>query len=86
MKKQMEIKKNVEENKKDVSPKRTDIPNSTNPADDVFKRIFQENQDFLMLKLSDLKIEKKIGSGASADVFKGVYKELDVAIKKLRFG
>lgn len=39
-----------------------------------------------MLKLNDIKIEKQIGSGASADVFKGVYREMDVAIKKLRFG
>ena len=37
-----------------------------------------------MLKLSDLKVEKQIGAGASAEVFKGTYKETDVAIKKLR--
>lgn len=37
-----------------------------------------------MLKLSDLKIDKVIGAGASADVYSGTYKEVDVAIKKLR--
>ena len=37
-----------------------------------------------MLKLADLKIEKQIGAGASAEVYKGTYKEADVAIKKLR--
>lgn len=37
-----------------------------------------------MLKLEDLKIDKQIGVGASAEVYKGSYKELDVAIKKLR--
>jgi sterile alpha motif and leucine zipper-containing kinase AZK len=36
------------------------------------------------LKLSELKVEKQIGAGASAEVFKGTYKETDVAIKKLR--
>lgn len=29
--------------------------------------------------------EKIIGTGASAEVYKGSYKEMDVAIKKLRF-
>lgn len=37
-----------------------------------------------MLKLSELKIEKQIGAGASAEVYKGTYREADVAIKKLR--
>jgi serine/threonine protein kinase len=38
------------------------------------------------LKLTDLKIEQQIGQGASAEVYKGTYKLLDVAIKKLRVG
>lgn len=37
-----------------------------------------------MLKLADLKINEQIGAGASAEVYKGTYKETDVAIKKLR--
>lgn len=37
-----------------------------------------------MLKVEELKIEKQIGAGASAEVYKGIYKETDVAIKKLR--
>lgn len=37
-----------------------------------------------MLKLTDLKDLKQIGAGASADVFKGMYKETDVAVKRLR--
>jgi len=38
-----------------------------------------------LLKLKDILFEKSIGSGASAEVFKGTYKDMDVAIKKLRF-
>jgi serine/threonine protein kinase len=38
-----------------------------------------------LLKLQDILFEKSIGSGASAEVFKGTYKDMDVAIKKLRF-
>jgi hypothetical protein len=37
------------------------------------------------INLSDLLVDKQIGSGASANVYKGTYKEMDVAIKKLRF-
>lgn len=37
------------------------------------------------INLSDLLVDKQIGSGASATVYKGTYKEMDVAIKKLRF-
>lgn len=46
---------------------------------------FKKGQDFFRIKIDDLLFEKSIGSGASADVFKGSYKEMDVAIKKLRF-
>ena len=38
-----------------------------------------------MLKLTDFKFDKQIGAGASAEVYKGMYKEMDVAIKRLRF-
>lgn len=46
---------------------------------------FKKGQDFFRIKIDDLLFEKSIGAGASADVFKGSYKEMDVAIKKLRF-
>jgi len=55
-----------------------------NPASDFLFEEFHKGQDFFMLKLADLKIEKQIGAGASAEVYKGSYKETDVAIKKLR--
>ena len=55
-----------------------------NPASKILEEEFQKGQDFFILKLSDLKIEKQIGAGASAEVYKGTYKEADVAIKKLR--
>lgn len=35
------------------------------------------------LKMEDFKIENKIGAGGSAKVYKGTYKEIDVAIKRL---
>jgi hypothetical protein len=35
--------------------------------------------------LSDFKFGEKIGSGASAEVYKSIYKEMDVAVKRLRF-
>lgn len=54
------------------------------PASKILEEEFGKGQDFFMIKLSDLKIEKQIGAGASAEVYKGTYKETDVAIKKLR--
>lgn len=39
-----------------------------------------------MLKLSDIKIEKKLAEGVSGEVFKGTYREIDVAIKRLKVG
>ena len=45
----------------------------------------KKGQEQFIIKLSDLLIEKKIGSGASAEVYKGTYREMDVAVKKLRF-
>lgn len=46
---------------------------------------FSKGLDYFRINLKDLLFEKLIGSGASADVFKGSYREMDVAIKKLRF-
>ena len=46
---------------------------------------FQKGQDFFRINIADIRIEKQIGAGASADVFKATYKENDVAVKKLKF-
>ncbi|CDW80632.1 protein kinase domain containing protein [Stylonychia lemnae] len=62
----------------------TDQNNANNPAGLILEEEFQKGQEYFMLKLADLKVEKQIGAGASAEVFKGTYKETDVAIKKLR--
>jgi hypothetical protein len=40
-------------------------------------------EDHYLLNITELKIEKLIGSGGSAKVYKGTYKEIDVAIKRL---
>lgn len=40
-------------------------------------------EDHYLLNITELKIEKMIGSGGSAKVYKGTYKEIDVAIKRL---
>ena len=53
-------------------------------AGDFLEEEFKKGQDF-RIKIEDLLFEKSIGSGASADVYKGSYKEMDVAIKKLKF-
>ena len=77
---QVEQKKAQQEANKNVSP----MSQANNPASKILEEEFQKGQDFFLLKLADLKIEKQIGSGASAEVYKGTYKEADVAIKKLR--
>ena len=74
MKKQMAEKKEEDVKKREES----------DPATRILEEEFQKGQEFFMLKLQDLKIEKQIGAGASAEVYKGTYKEVDVAIKKLR--
>lgn len=54
-------------------------------ADDFLNEEFKKGQDFFRINLGDLLFDKVIGSGASAEVYKGSFKEMDVAIKKLRF-
>ena len=63
----------------------TKTKTDTEVAVDFLSQEFTKGQEFYFLKLQDIVIEKKIGSGASADVFKGTYKEMDVAVKKLKF-
>eukprot|EP00347_Sterkiella_histriomuscorum_P008978 403342997 len=58
--------------------------NQNSLAGQILEEEFQKGQEFFILKLSELKVEKQIGAGASAEVYKGTYKETDVAIKKLR--
>ena len=73
-------KEEAEEKKRVEDAKKAQL----NPASRILEEEFQKGQDFFILKLNDLKIEKQIGAGASAEVYKGTYKEADVAIKKLR--
>jgi hypothetical protein len=54
-------------------------------ADDFLNEEFKKGQGFFRINLNELLIEKIVGQGASAEVYKGSYKEMDVAIKKLRF-
>lgn len=56
-----------------------------NKIDDFLKVEMSKSQDFFRIQLNQLSFQNMIGTGASAEVFKGVYKEIDVAIKKLRF-
>jgi hypothetical protein len=43
------------------------------------------SQDHFIMKFSDIRFDKQIGAGAAAEVYKGTYREMDVAIKKMRF-
>lgn len=54
-------------------------------ASDILEEQFQRGSDHFRINISDIQIEKQIGAGASADVFKAIYKENDVAVKKLKF-
>ena len=54
-------------------------------AEDILHKEFQKNQEHFRINVADILFEKQIGAGASAEVYKGTYKEIDVAIKKLRF-
>jgi hypothetical protein len=40
-------------------------------------------EDHYIIKLEEIKIDREIGAGGSAKVYYGVYKEIDVAIKRL---
>ena len=57
----------------------------TQQASDILSEQFQKNQDYFRINIQDIRFEKQIGAGASADVFKATYKENDVAVKKLKF-
>ncbi len=58
--------------------------NAEDLANQFLNDQFGKGFDF-NVNISDLRVEKQIGSGASATVYLGTYKEMDVAIKKLRF-
>lgn len=47
------------------------------------KQSKKQLEDHYLLNIQDIKVEKQIGSGGSARVYKGTYKEIDVAIKRL---
>ena len=54
-------------------------------ADEILNEEIMKNQSNVKIELKDITFEKQIGLGATADVWKGTYRENDVAIKKLRF-
>ena len=54
-------------------------------AGDFLDAELKKNGEIFRINLGELLFEKLIGSGASAEVYQGSYKEMDVAIKKLRF-
>ena len=54
-------------------------------ADEILNEEIMKNQSNVKIELKDITFEKQIGFGATADVWKGTYRENDVAIKKLRF-
>ena len=57
----------------------------TQAADDILTNQIAQSSDHLRINASDIVLEKKIGAGTSADVYKATYRENDVAVKKLKF-
>lgn len=53
------------------------------PISDEKKKNKKILEDHQYLDINELKIDKQIGAGGSARVYKGYYRDLDVAIKRL---
>ena len=51
---------------------------SGNPGQDFLYQALQKGVADSIIRLSDLTVDKRIGQGASAEVWKGTYKGTDV--------